>query len=495
MRTTMKLSLTALALQLALAGCASIAPDTNVLPQQDLAKVQLAADIHLASEGWPAARWWRQFQDAQLDQLIEGALAASPSLDVANARIGTALAAFDAQHAQRGPSVDLGADAGRQRYSANGLMPAPIGGNYYNEVTVGVQAHYDLDWWGKHKAQIAASLGEVNARRAEYAMAQQMLAAEIAKHYFSMQSGWARMDNLHALVDLQRQLVADKEKRIANGLGVSDDHLSAQTRLSLLQQQIALLETQVVTEREALRALLGTSLGADGTDLASLQPAQAQALPHALPGKLGMELLARRPDLQAARWRVQASLSNIEAAQASFYPDIDLGASFGLDAIKLGKLLESGSRTLFIGPALSLPLFDSGRLQAQLGGARSERNALIADYNQSVFNVVRDVAQAGARVQGVENQLRLQEDNLRASEAQLRNAHARLAQGLADRATELNAEMTVRGQVDLGMQLQNQRQNAEINLTVALGGGYRGSSDVTASASGIDSTSGTDSKQ
>nr|WP_314632415.1 efflux transporter outer membrane subunit [uncultured Janthinobacterium sp.] len=491
----MKLSLTALALQLALAGCASIPPDTQVLPQQDLAKVQLAADIHLASEGWPAARWWRQFQDAQLDQLIEGALAASPSLDVANARIGTALAAFDAQHAQRGPSVDLGADASRQRYSANGLMPAPIGGNYYNEVTVGVQAHYDLDWWGKHKAQIAASLGEVNARRAEYAMAQQMLAAEIAKHYFSMQSGWARMDNLHALVNLQRQLVADKEKRIANGLGVSDDHLSAQTRLSLLQQQIALLETLVVTEREALRSLLGTSLGADGTDLASLQPAQAQALPHALPGKLGMELLARRPDLQAARWRVQASLSNIEAAQASFYPDIDLGASFGLDAIKLGKLLESGSRTLFIGPALSLPLFDSGRLQAQLGGARSERNALIADYNQSVFNVVRDVAQAGARVQGVENQLRLQEDNLRASEAQLRNAHARLAQGLADRATELNAEMTVRGQVDLGMQLQNQRQNAEINLTVALGGGYRGSSDVTASASGIDSTSGTDSKQ
>ena len=478
MRTNMKLSLTVLALSLALAGCASIPPDTQQLPQQDLATVQLAADLHLASEGWPSARWWRQFQDDQLSQLIDTALSASPSLDVANARIGSALSAFDAQHAQRGPRVDLDANASRQRYSGNGLMPAPIGGNVYNEVTVGVQAHYDLDWWGRHKAQIAASLGEVNARRAEYAMAEQMLAAEIARHYFSMQNGWARMDNLQALVELQRQLVLDKEKRIANGLGVSDDHLSAQTRLSLLQQQIALLETQVVTEREALRALLG----ADASALASLRPAQAQALPHALPGKLGMELLARRPDLQAARWRVQASLSNIEAAQAAFYPDIDLGASFGLDAIKLGKLLQSGSRTLFIGPALSLPLFDSGRLQAQLGGARSERNALIADYNQNVFNVVRDVAQAGARVQGVENQLRLQQENLRASEAQLRNAHARMQQGLADRASQLNAEMTVRGQVDLGMQLQNQRQNAEINLNVALGGGYRGSSDFTASA-------------
>ena len=482
MHTPIKLSLSVLTLSLALAGCASIPPDTHVLPQQDLAKVQLAADIHLASEGWPAARWWRQFHDDQLDRLIDNALSSSPSLAVANARIGAALSAFDLQHAQRGPTLEMGADASRQRYSANGLMPAPIGGNYYNEVTVGVQAHYDLDWWGKHKAQIAASLGEVNARRAEYAMAEQMLAAEIARHYFSMQSGWARMDNLQALVGLQRQLVADKEKRIAYGLGISDDHLSAQTRLSLLQQQIALLATQIITEREALRALLGTSLGADASALASLQPKQAQPLPHALPGKLGMELLARRPDLQAARWRVQASLSNIEAAQASFYPDIDLGASFGLDAIKLGKLLQSGSRTVFIGPALSLPLFDSGRLQAQLGGARSERNALIADYNQNVFNVVRDVAQAGAKVQGVENQLRLQEENLRAAEAQLRNANARMQQGLADRASQLNAEMTVRGQVDLGMQLQNQRQNAEISLTVALGGGYRGSSDFAASA-------------
>ena len=469
----MKLSLTILAFSLALAGCASIPPDTHVLPQQDLATKQLASDIHLASEGWPAAQWWRQFQDPQLDGLIEQALSASPSLDVANTRIGSALSAFDYQHADRDPRVDVNASVNRQRYSANGLTPAPIGGNYYNEAAVTVQAHYDLDWWGKHKAQIASALGEVNARRAEYAMAEQMLAAEIARHYFSMQNSWARMDNLHALVALQQALVTDKEKRIANGLGVNDDHLSAQTRLSLIEQQIALLETQIVTEREALRALLG----ADSTALVSLQLREAQALPHMLPGKLGMELLARRPDLQAARWRVEASLNRIEASQAAFYPDIDLGASFGLDAIRLGKLLEAGSRTLFVGPALSLPLFDSGRLQAQLNGARSERNELIADYNQNVFNVVRDVAQAGARVQGVENQLRLQGESLRASEAQLRNANARLKQGLADRATVLNAEMTVRGQVDLGMQLQNQRQNAEINLNVALGGGYRGASD------------------
>lgn len=476
-----KPALNVLALSLALAGCASIPPDTHVLPQQDLAQAGLAADIHLASEGWPAAQWWRQFQDPQLDGLITQALAASPGLDVASTRIASAQSAFDLQHAERDPRVDLGAGVNRQRYSANGLTPAPIGGSYYNEASVSVQAHYDLDWWGKHKAQIASALGEVNARRAEFAMAEQMLAANIARHYFSIQSNWARMDNLHALVALQRELVRDKEKRIAHGLGVSDDHLSAQTRLSLIEQQIALLETQIVTEREALRALLG----ADSSALASLQPHTALALPHQLPGKLGMELLARRPDLQAARWRVQASLDRIEAAQASFYPDIDLGASFGLDSIHLSKLLEAGSRTLMVGPTLSLPLFDSGRLQAQLKGARSERNELIADYNQRVFDVVRDVAQAGARLQGVENQLRLQDDNLRASEAQLRNANARVRQGLSDRAMQLNAEMTVRGQLDLGMQLQNQRQNAEISLVVALGGGYRGASDFSDAAASI----------
>lgn len=454
---------------LALSGCASIPLEHDVLPQQDLARAELAAGIKLASEGWPAAQWWTQYHDAQLDALIKQALAGAPDLAVAGARIGSAQSALAADRADLGINTALAVSANRQRYSGNGLFPEPIGGNYFTSETVQLQAHYEADWWGKHKAQIASTMGEVNARRADYAMAEQLLAAQVAQRYFSLQGNWARLGNLRQWTGLQQALLADQAKLIARGLATIDVQHTVQAQISALRQQSAYLEAQTVREREALRALLGF----DNTALADLHPSGTPNLPHALPAHLGIELLARRADLQAARWRVQASLSRIEASKAAFYPDIDLSASFGLDAIKLGKLLQSGSRTLFVGPALSMPLFDSKRLEAQLDGARQRRNELIADYNQTVFDVVRDVAQSGADVQGLENQLRQQDGVRQAKQALLDTAQKRMRQGLATRGAALNAESAVLQQRDTELQLQNQQLLAEISLVRALGGGYR----------------------
>lgn len=465
------------ALCAALAGCASVPPETDSLPRQDLARAQLAAGIHLAAEGWPAARWWRQYGDVQLDALMERALTAGPSLATAAARIGAARSALAVDRAAGDSGLNLDAQANRQRYSGNGLFPEPIGGSYYSEETVKLDAHYDLDWWGKRRAQIAASLGEVNARRADYAMAEQALTAEVALRYFALQGNWARLANLRQLTQLQDALVADKVKRIAHGLATIDAQRQAEGDASALRQQAALLETQAGREREALRALLGANGGA----LVDLRARAGTAVAHALPTRLGMELLARRPDLQAARWRIEASLNRIEAARAAFYPDIDLSASFGLDAVKLGKLLESGSRTLFIGPALSLPLFDSGRLEARLGQARQERNEAIADYNQSVFTVVREVAQAGVELQGIEGQIVQQSTAQQASAALLGSAQARFKQGLADRSTTLSAEIAVLKQRDGALQLQSAQFGAEVTLIRALGGGYQADANLAQS--------------
>jgi hypothetical protein len=117
-----------------------------------------------------------------------------------------------------------------------------------------------------------------------------------------------------------------------------------------------------------------------------------------------MELLARRPDLQAARWKLEASLSKIDAAKAAFYPDVNLTGSIGLNSVKAEDLLQLASRTLYIGPSVSLPLFDSKRLDAQLDGARTNRNERIAEYNQTIVDAVREVAQ-GAQLQGIEQQI------------------------------------------------------------------------------------------
>ncbi|WP_394779759.1 efflux transporter outer membrane subunit [Undibacterium sp.] len=480
-----------LALAAVLAGCTSVPEDHNLYPQQDIASAQLAAGIKLAREGWPDRQWWTQYNDAQLNSLITQALSASPTLEVAAARIDAARASLEFNSADKGANINLNAQANRQRYSSNGLFPAPIGGATYSETILQVQARYDFDWWGKHRAQIASSLGETNARRADYAQAEQTLAAAIAQSYFSLQGGWAQLANLRRTIAIQQSLVADKAKRIASGLATADQQRMAEGDLSMLNRQAAQLEAQAGMEKEALRALVAGGSNA----LADLKPQQLADVPHTLPASLGIELLARRPDLQAARWRVEAALSSVDAAKAAFYPDISLTGSVGLDSLTLDKLLAIDSRTLFIGPTLTLPLFDSRRLEARLGSVRSERNEMIADYNQSVFNAVRDVAQQAVNMRGVESQIVQQDEVMHASRDLLKTAQARMKQGLAERSAVLNAELALSRQEYTSLQLQNQQLLTEVALVKALGGGYNAShtdaAPTTATASAMSATAAT----
>ncbi|MDB5933247.1 MAG: hypothetical protein JWQ01_591 [Massilia sp.] len=472
------LSLAAIAL--ALAGCATAPPDRLVQPSPDFARAQLAASIKLARDGWPEARWWTRYHDAQLDALVERALKDSPTLPVAQTRIAAAQAALASERSNGGASLDLEVGANRQRYSGNGLFPEPIGGNFYNDASVRVKAGYDFDWWGKHRAMVAAALGDVNVRRAEAAQAEQTLAASVVQSYLRLQLLWARKDNVDAMAAAQRDMVAERKARIARGLANIDEQRVAERDLGTLQEQAAAFATQAEREREALRALVGA--GADDLALARRPVPQGAA---ALPSRLGLELLARRPDLQAARWRVEATLGRATAAEAAFYPDINLAGSFGLDAVSLGKLLRPNSRTMLIGTLVDLPLFDSGRLSGNLGQARAERNAAIADYNQAVFQAVAQVAEEGATLQGLERQAAAHAAAREASAALVASATRRINQGLGDRASLLAARQQVLRQQDVALQQQDAALQTEVALTRALGGGFQSDPATPASTAAL----------
>lgn len=458
----------AMAITLALAGCASIAPDTHPLPKRDIASAELSAGIKLAQEGWPEAQWWTAYHDDQLNAIVKQALAGGPSLDVAAAHIGSARATLSRTLADLGLESALYANANRQRYSGTGLFPAPIGGSWFTTETLRLDLHYNFDWWGKNRAQVAAAVGELNVGRAAYAEAEQALAASITQSYFRLQGAWARLANTEQLAATQAALVQDKAKRIARGLANADEQRAAEAELSLIRKQQAQLTSDIAHEREALRALAG----ADNTALATLKPVALTATPHKLPARLGLELLARRPDLQAARWKVEASLSKIDAAKAAFYPDINLTGSIGLDTIKVENLLQAASRTAYLGPTLTLPLFDSRRLDAQLDGARTNRNERIAEYNQTIVEAVREVAQGGAQLQGIEQQITQQTAATAAARAQLASAQARLDHGLANNSSLLTARQALLKQQDADLYLQQVQLLAEVALTNALGGGY-----------------------
>jgi multidrug efflux system outer membrane protein len=462
---------------LLLAGCATVAPEQHPLKQRGIANIELASDIKLAREGWPEAQWWTAYGDAQLNALIKQALSSGPGLEVAAAHIGSAESNVQRSAADLGVDVSTYATANRQRYSGTGLFPAPIGGAYFSEQTLRLDARYNFDWWGKNRAQIAAAVGEVNAGRAAYAQAEQVLAAAIAQSYFRLQGSWARQLNLDLMIAAQWELLQDKAKRVSHGLATADELRAAESDASLMNKQRAQIGADMRREREGLRALVGSDNAqqSSATDqlLAGLRPQPLTTTSHTLPSHLGMELLARRPDLQAARWRVEASLSKIDAAKAAFYPDINLTGSIGLDTIKLENLLQGASRTVFIGPTVTLPLFDSKRLNAQMDSARSERNELIADYNQAVVQAVRDVAQDGVVLQGLEQQITQQAAATASASAQLHASQARRDHGLGDQGSVLNARLALLKQQDAALSLQQLQLLAEVALVNSLGGGYR----------------------
>jgi multidrug efflux system outer membrane protein len=455
-----------------LAGCIAVPADTNKPAGIDLAaRARHAPGITLPADAWPAEQWWLTYNDPQLNALVARALKDNPGLATVAARVASARAIVTAERAGEGAQVGLALGANRQRYSSNGFFPPPIGGEYFNDLNVQVRAAYDVDWWGRHRAQIAAALGEANARQAEASQAAQAIAAGVVQSYFRLQMLWAREDNVNALAAVQREVVAGRKARIAHGLAASEQLSGAELDLGVLEEQAARLATQAQREREVLRALAGGDAQLL-TDLVRSKPAPGA---NTLPRELGMELLARRPDLQAARWRVEAQLGRVAASEAAFRPDINLAGAFGLDAISLGKLLRWPSRTPLIGATLDLPLFDSGRLKAQLDIARGQRNELVDEYNEAVLAAVREVAEEGATLQGLDKEARAHRLALESSRKLLDSAEARMQRGLLERAGVLQAKMTLLRQQDTDLQLLDARLQTQVALAKALGGGYRAS--------------------
>jgi multidrug efflux system outer membrane protein len=464
------LPLLTLVAALALAGCVHVPADRHAAAGPDFAQARVAPAVQLPDGAWPAEQWWRDFRDPQLDALVDRALAANPTLGVAQARIASARAAAGQAQAEGGLSVDAPVGFNRQRYSANGFFPPPIGGAWFNDANVAARASYDFDWWGKHRALVAAALGEQNAAAAQGAQARQLLAASVAQSYFRLQLLWARADNVNALIAIERDLLAGREKKMAHGLLNQDVVQTTRLDLGKLTEQAARFEADAAREREVLRALAG---GSDNTDVDKL----ARTLPapgaDALPRTLGLELLARRPDLQAARWHVEAQLGRVAAGEAAFRPDINLVAAAGLDSVSLGTLLRYPSRTILGGATLDLPLFDNGRLGARLDAARTGRDELLAEYNQAVLDAVRDVAREAATLQGIAAQAQSHQEATAATRQLESNAEARLRRGLVERGIVLQARQETLRQHDVDLQLLDARLQSQVGLIKALGGGFR----------------------
>ncbi|MDN0083868.1 efflux transporter outer membrane subunit [Crenobacter sp. SG2305] len=469
------LRITPLLAVLVLAGCAA-------LPHQQAQSTMRApaqADFVMpGSDPWPEANWWQQFGDPQLDQLVKLALQNSPSLETVKARIDTARASVDLTRAQAGATLDLNTSVSRQRFSANTIYPPPFGGNIFNEGRMTLDFHYDFDWWGKQKAALEAALGRHRAAEAETAGAAQTLIAAVSETYFQYQADLARLALAKQDEGVRQQLVTLQQQRVRAGLEAGETAEPLTADLESAHQQVLALENDAATTLNQLRGLVGVR--GDAFPVLAARP-----LPQAnggLPANLPLNLVGRRADIAAAREQIYAAGEEVKQAKAEFYPDINLSAFIGVDSLDLGKMFKNSSHILGVTPALSLPIFHSGALQANLRGAEANVTLAVAQYNQTLQQAVQEVNDAALRLKGTADEATPLNNALaaRQRDAALFGQQARA--GLADGRNSLRARAVALSLQDQQLQLQTRALIARVDLYKALGGGYRDAAASPATA-------------
>ncbi len=468
----------ALLLSRLIACCAGVAGCAGLPPKQQPVALPAEAPLSDMSGGggaWPAPLWWKQYRDPTLDELIDMALATSPTLATAHARFESARQSVRIASAATGAHLEASGDFSRQRLSDNGLFPPQLlGFDWYNLADLGLQASYTFDWWGKQHAAIEAAMDEAHASQADRSAAALMLASSVADTYF----GWQADESRLTLAREDERVVARERAitaaRIGAELDPKDELSRADTALAAVRERIAALDGSARLRVVALAALVGRA----AAELPPLAPKPLPAIGAALPDDVRIDLIARRADIAASRWRVEAAERSRDSARAEFFPDVSINALAGVQSIDVTTLINYGSRVPAASAAIHLPLFDAGRLKARYGASQAAVESAVASYRETVVAAARDVATQAATLAQLEAQRTQRAIELDAALDLRASAAARVRQGVADSRTELAAAQSLIEQRDALLQLDAASVSADIGLKRALGGGYERSTST-----------------
>ena len=450
---------------LTLGGCASSAGIASTA--QTLAPVNVGLDAAVVV---PAVviDWWRGFGDPALNSLVERALAGHPSLQVAQARLARAQAAVAGAQAADGPQVNGALDATRQRFSATSIYPPPLGGGTYTLGTAQIGGAWEFDFFGRNRAAIEAAVGAQRAAQADAQAARIVLASQVARTYVQLGRLFEQRAVAVRALESRNETLALIRQRVQGGLDTNVELRQGEGALPETRQVIEQLDEQIALGRHALAAL--SAQPPNALDALTVRLGQVQAVP--LPAAVPADLLGRRADIAAARWRVEAATSDMKSAKAQFYPNINLTAFVGLSSIGLDRLVKSGSEQYGAGPAIHLPIFDAGRLRANLSSKAADRDAAVENYNAAVLDAVHDVADQIGSMRSIARQQVEQVNAQAAAESAYDLASQRYKAGLGSYLTVLNAESNVLTQRRLSADLKARAIDVQITLIRALGGGY-----------------------
>lgn len=419
---------------------------------------------------WVEDKWWEKLKDPQLNTLLEDALANNPSLSEAQARIRQAQAA--AGIADSANSIQVNGDAAStyQRFPRHESYPPEHAGRKDTVNRLQVTAGYDFDLWGKNKAEYEAALGEVRVAEIDREAAKLTLVSALVLDYVRLDNAYKNEDLRKDMLEKYSQIIELQKKRYGAGLDSQESIKITESAMHSVNADIKKLQE----EQTLLKISLGTMTGI-GTErgLKLNRPSLGDYASANLPEDLPTELIGRRPDIAAQKWRIEAMQQRIKSAKTEFYPNVNLNAFAGFRSIGLENLLKTGSGTFGVGPAVTLPIFNGGALRSGLAMKNAQYDEAVERYNTLILDAVQEIADIA--VSGGENRKQLKDR--KSAVASLDNAK-RLAElnyrnGLGSALPVLGTEIDILNARAAVVALETRQTELSVSMSRALGGGVR----------------------
>ena len=478
---------TALALCVALIGCVSsrgLHTTGTLTDPRSLKAEQSLADVPLSPTAWPAEDWWIGFGDSQLTALINEALRNNPSLDEVEARARQAQAVADGADAARRPRVDLNNEiAGAELSKKDPLYPEYVLGKFGWLKSASMNFSWDLDLWGGKRQAWEAALGRSRAAQIDAYGTRVQLSVNVARAYVRLGYAFSQQDVAEAELERAGKSLALVRRMVAGGLGTRQQESLADSQVASAEQQKSQADRAIDAARSSLSVLVG-----QGPDrgLAITRPHLLDPVGIALPDNLSVDLIGRRADLVAARWQVEAASRNIKATKTEFLPNVSLGAMAGFLTLGSANLFQLPARTYSAGPALTLPIFDGGRLRAKLASSDAAYDQMVARYNGLLIAALNDASDTLSALASVRKQIalekRAQQDALRSWE----DAMSEYKGGVSGPLTPLISRQQLLIADQRTALLESEEADISVRLIEALGGGFGAASNANSLSRGGD---------
>jgi multidrug efflux system outer membrane protein len=439
-----------------------------------------AAELPAAWKDAPAqgetaqgARWWTLYRDPALDKLVEEGLAHNRDLAIAAARIEEARALLTIADAERAPSVDASFGADRTRSSGRSSMPLPPGtplerSNY----RATVNASYELDLWGRLRGATDAARAELLATEAAQRTVRTALVNQIVQSYYALLALDQQVAVTARTLDLRARDLELQRKRYDAGLIADFNLRQLEAEVAAARAQLPVLQQRRTAEEVALVTLIGREPRGIVDDTMLLKPDTADLPALVIPAGLPSDLLLRRPDIIEAEQRLIAANARIGVARAALFPRIALTGFLGTESGSLGDLFSAPARIWQLAFGLAQPIFQGGRLRAEIQAVEARERQAVAQYQKTVQNAFGEVREALSAQTRSREAYAAETQRVDALSETLRLARIRYENGLSSQLEVLDAERNLlQAELNRVEALRSQRA-AVADLVRALGGGW-----------------------